>query len=99
MVILCILFIINIRAFDPFKTIASCGYYDDIDCIEDMLKKGSTINDEDYYGNIALHWASKRGNITMIKYLIEIGSEINHENHGKSTPLYWATYSNNVNYY
>lgn len=83
--------------FDPSKTLQNCAYYSDIDCLNELLSEDpDAINKPDNFGNTALHWACKRGNMTVIQYLLSYGSEIDHENHVHTTPLFWATYSNNV---
>lgn len=83
--------------FDPSKTLQNCAYYNDMACLNELLSENpKAINKPDNFGNIALHWASKRGNLTVIQYLLSYGSDVNHENHVHTTPLFWATYSNDV---
>eukprot|EP00743_Colponemidia_sp_Colp-15_P007748 GILK01008390.1.p1 GENE.GILK01008390.1~~GILK01008390.1.p1 ORF type:complete len:271 (+),score=38.46 GILK01008390.1:67-879(+) len=54
--------------------------------------QNATIDVEDAYGNTALHWAAKSGNVSTIQLLLELGASANSRNKERgSSPLHWAT--------
>ena len=59
--------------------------------IEDLLKKGVDIDQENIYsGQTLLHLASRKGDLKMIEYLLQQGANINKKDIRKKNPLDYA---------
>lgn len=65
--------------------------------IEDLLARGADINARTRYGATALHFASDRGHLEVVRLLLEKGAEVDAEDFFYSaTPLGWALSNGHV---
>jgi len=66
---------------------------EDIEYVHELIEKGFDVNTIDSAGWTAAHWASAKGNTTLLKYLFDHGANIKQESNYKETPLSTANYT------
>lgn len=66
-------------------------YYDSIDIINELIKRGVDVNLKEEDGFSPLHQAFLRGNLEVIELLIKNGADINAVSEYGTTPLILAT--------
>jgi ankyrin repeat protein len=59
---------------------------DDLRLFNVALEKGAAINKAFDYGWTPLHWASFKGNLTMVEILRDRGAKTKQKNNDKNTP-------------
>lgn len=65
----------------------------DVSVVEKLIEgEAISVNSMNRYGNTALHFAAKNGNIATIEALIAQGANVNALNNDGSTALHWAAY-------
>ena len=68
--------------------------YGDIDTVEDLLKKDSSlILEKDEYGFTVLHDVAGEDQIEMLNLLIDAGANVNAQNEDGIAPLHLAAYN------
>jgi ankyrin repeat protein len=67
-----------------------------LDMLINAIKSGTNINNQDVYGNTALHYAARSKNFDRVKYLIELGANVNVINRFGYTPAFYALSSKNI---
>lgn len=60
---------------------------DDLRLFNDALQRGAHVNRSFDYGWRPLHWASFKGNQTMVEILIDRGAKSKTKNNDKKTPM------------
>ncbi|MCM2676196.1 ankyrin repeat domain-containing protein [Alkalicoccobacillus plakortidis] len=65
---------------------------EDLDEVNRLIESGVNLNDQDGYGETALHYAVFYGNTEIVGILLEAGADPNHENERETTPLIAAVY-------
>eukprot|EP00742_Colponemidia_sp_Colp-10_P010091 GILJ01011056.1.p1 GENE.GILJ01011056.1~~GILJ01011056.1.p1 ORF type:complete len:297 (+),score=43.57 GILJ01011056.1:72-893(+) len=80
----------------PDSNVWQAAYEGDSNLIRRYFQN-ATIDVEDAYGNTALHWAAKSGNVSTIQLLLELGASVNSRNKERgSAPLHWATTASHI---
>lgn len=81
------------RSTPPTDIIDACKK-GDLEAVTTFHKNGADLSKEDIYGWIPLHYATREGHLSVVKYLVEMGSDVNQLTHGESrSPLYLACYN------
>ena len=62
----------------------------DVTTVVHMLKDGMPVDVSDGVGWTALHRATLRNRIDVIKLLLHEGADVNKQDDDKDTPLHWA---------
>lgn len=60
-------------------------------------QKGNSIDKQTHDGRIYLHWATKNGNVELVKYLISKGSSLVAKDDKSATPLSYAAINGQTN--
>jgi ankyrin repeat protein len=60
-----------------------------------LINVGADIHICDIYGYSALHRASLRGHVDIVRALLLAGATVDLQDNDRETPLYWAIYYNN----
>ncbi|QSS96082.1 ankyrin repeat domain-containing protein [Psychroflexus sp. ALD_RP9] len=61
-----------------------------IDDLNYFLDQGLSLEAKDHQGNTAIHYAAKKGNLSIIEYLVEKGLELKAINENNETALFFA---------
>ena len=65
----------------------------DVSIILNKFKNSKNINDKDSYGWNFLMWASRKGDLDIVKLLLDMGANIDDKDNTGSTSLMFACYS------
>lgn len=57
---------------------------------------GFDLDQQDQFGATLLHWASLKGQLSVVKFLIDRNVDVNRRDENKQTPLLWAATENRV---
>lgn len=80
----------NVDGISALHYAASSGRYDIVELL--LTRCGAFINQQDLYGDTALHWAVRMDDSNMTKLLLQprFGADITIKNVDGETPLYFA---------
>ena len=80
----------HLREFEMLLAVRT----DNISEVKNSIEQGADINfhDSRMEGVTALHEASRKGNVEIVKYLLQNGADINSKNHMGLTPLHIAAF-------
>lgn len=62
------------------------------ECVDDLLKRKIDLNNRDYRGEAALHYAAAKKDVVVMKKLIERGADVNILDNYGNNPLWVAVF-------
>lgn len=61
-----------------------------------LISSGADVAARDLYGNTAVHWAARVGNVSVMETLVYENCELDRPNESGETPLHWAMRSGEI---
>lgn len=76
------------RDRDGRTLLINASFYNRVDIVKLLIKRGANVNAKDSTGNTPLHAAVQESNIEIIRILLENGADINSKNSFGNTPIW-----------